>query len=373
MIKTHLYKMCLYFKTSFPILMLGFVLAPLLIGFGYGILYEKMLDPNFELSPVTVVLDDENPQSLITLSRLYLETGRQAHANLQLKHIEEAQLSDYLNSERGNIYIEQKGTELLIHEGQNTSLEKTLIVNGLKNLMDNMPLESIQNASETELKALLDTQLNLMDNTGIYMTNADLQPSLGSKARMLTSVMTSMSLFIAFAFTTRYLLERESKMTARLLVANMSASQIFALELLSTFLLGFVLLSIQSLIQFGLLLSDPGQLPKILLLNVFQSAVLTGLFAAFIGLFDSEKKFKSIITPLLMVVMLLGGGFFPIEPSGVIGLLAQLTPTFNLYKIYEAAQLSLPLTKVAMPYLTLIGWTAAMLLIGKMTFKIKEQ
>lgn len=373
MIKTHLYKMILYFKTSFPILMLGFVLAPLLIGFGYGILYEKMLDPNFELSPVTVILDDENPQPLVTLSRLYLETGRQAHARLQLKHIDEAELNDYLSAEKTSLYIEQKGSELLVHDGQNTSLEKTLIVNGLKNLMANMPSESIQTATEVELKALLNNQLNLMDKTGIFMTNADQRPTLSSMARMLTSVMTSMSLFIAFAFTTRYLLERESKMTARLLVANMSANQIFALELLSTFLLGFILLSIQSLIQFGLLLSEPAQLPKILLLNGFQSAVLTGLFSTFIGLFDSEKKFKSTITPLLMAVMLLGGGFFPIEPSGIVGLLAQLTPTFNLYKIYEAAQLNLPVTEVAMPYLTLICWTVALLLVGKMTFKIKEQ
>lgn len=196
-------------------------------------------------------------------------------------------------------------------------------------------------------------------------------------AKMQLSVFTGMTFFLVSFFAAKFVKNRRSQFTNRLVAMGYTKKQVFLGEgisyfLVSTLMIGAfnVLFSIihkvslasdaKSYILFGVLILSQG---------LFSSAY--ALFA--LGIFKTEKSFALFHFLPAFIISFIGGAFFPVEQISNGGFYEWM-PTYQLNKIYEDWYVfnSFEMGNLWIAF-GILGLASFILLgIGYRTFKLEE-
>lgn len=205
------------------------------------------------------------------------------------------------------------------------------------------------------------------------VNNIDSVRELSSKSIMLTSAYTALSLFIAINFSSYFLRERGNHVVRRLDAVNLSKETIYLGEVLSSFLISLFMISLYYFIAYYLILKI-----EINLINLFIAIILNSIFICsfnglIIGIFRTERGVKTIIMPIVFLMMFLGGSFFPVDSIKNAAKFAKLTPNYNMQKIYSNILAGNTFDSFSHIAFKMLVISLIFMVIGYFSFSLKER
>lgn len=370
-----------------------FLIFPLILGLLYGILFENMINPKITFHDTEVYMVNEDNGTYGKALNSLFENDHMSFVNLENSTSQE--LDDRLNKNKKSLGIvipknfsssieEKKEISIKIINKGPKSLEKDLILNLLNDFIENTNLhikslaimkENIKDEIklEEEIQTFMKVNAELSRTSFTSIKDVKSPEKLSSKASMLTSSFTAISLFIALTLASNFLKGRESSVVNRLCSINLSKNTLFFGKFASCFLLSFILITIYTLISYKIILRIPISLSKLFMVIALHSLFLGSLEGLIIGLFRKDRTLKNIIFPIVFLFMFFGGSFFPLESFKNASVLSKFTPNYNLQKIYEGILLNKSFGELFPIALSLIVISAIFIIIGNLKFSLREE
>ncbi len=190
---------------------------------------------------------------------------------------------------------------------------------------------------------------------------------------MLVSVFSAMSLFIGITFASNFLRQRENALTDRLVSINVSPKGIYVSSVISVFVFSLITVITYSIIGYGIILKMNILNLRMIVASLLQAGFITALYGFSIGLFRRETVYKNSITPIVMVVMILGGSFFPAELFFDKLWIMEIMPNYNILIIVREVLLGSSIGALIKPILILTIEIVAFIAIGALRFQIHER
>lgn len=183
-----------------------------------------------------------------------------------------------------------------------------------------------------------------------------------------------MSLFIGITFASNFLRQRENALTDRLVSINVSPKGIYVSSVISVFVFSLITVITYSIIGYGIILKKMNILNlRMIVASLLQAGFITALYGFSIGLFRRETVYKNSITPIVMVVMILGGSFFPAELFFDKLWIMEIMPNYNILIIVREVLLGSSIGALIKPILILTIEIVAFIAIGALRFQIHER
>lgn len=345
-------KELVYLKAAWVYILMGFFIAPIALGLMYGNIFEKMTSTDIKLEPLQIYMaadkDTEAYEAIILL--------------LQQEHIEIIEVEEdeiQANAKQGKnalgLQIQEKRVEILNYGADST--EKTIV----RNMIEMSNGQLVETPTETITKS-----------EPIVTRILEQEKRLNSYQVFVAAVYTAMSFFIAVTLATNFIKERQQSMMGRIFSMNISKQWFYSLSLISVLIISFVMVFLYSIIAFKFVLGFRLNWMKLLITNILHAGFITGLYGLFISLFYDEKVFKTYITPIIMVIMILGGSFFPVDMFGEPFKAALFMPNYHLLQLYKGIFLNQPLLELNSSIFILFGMIILCFTIGYIRFPKME-
>lgn len=370
-ILTQINKELKYFKSSLHFFLLCFLIAPIVLGFLYGALYEKLLTPDIEINPIKIYLAD-------TAEDIYLPALKEL---LKAKELDFIYVENVLPSElekmteknRKSLGIKEEDQTIQIVNHGASSTEKEIVKNLIKPLVTTLSHLDVKTLNKEERTEIIEEYLFLSDKDFTTVEEVAVQKRLTSYQLMIINVFIGLSFFITVTFASSFLKERESSVICRLFSIDVPKRSIYSNTVLAVFIISLLLVTTHSFLAYGIILKTQFSFIQMFILNIFHAGFLAALYGVFIGLFRTEHFFKNLITPILSMILFFGGSFFPIDTIQNLAKFVHLLPNYNLLKLYEGLLLGTSLEKLIYPILFILAAIAILFLVGIFKFSLQEE
>lgn len=333
----------LYLKASIMYFLVGFLIAPIVLGIIYGLMFSKMSTVDIKLEDLNVYLAVNNQEQKYGVIETVLE---QDFVKLHVTTEEEVK-QRYKEKNSMGILLHEQGLDIYNHNGTNT--EKAILTRMLR-------YSNLYGWKATANKELLPVEV------------LDQKPTFNSYESFVVSVYMGMSLFIAITFASYFIKERQQSMMGRIFSMNMHKLQFYLLCVGSVFIISLGLVTVYSYVAYRLVLGIEFNPIRMLIANVLHAGLLASFYGLSISLFYDEKLYKTYITPIVMVIFILGGSFFPIDMFGKPFAFVHLMPNYELFNVYKGALLTGHSGVITQASLLLVGTSLIFLGIGALRF-----
>lgn len=347
----------------------SFIVAPIVLGMLYGLMYKKMLDKSIELQEMTVYTAiSETDQYKPIMDELL---NNSSLSFIQVQQAKRSTLEETLKEDSSALGIYQERNQIIIMNNGKDSIEKN-IVTGL--VTDVLPMIASQSDfTEAEMKTFIDQYLTLSSKDYTQTQDVNLAKKLNSTELMLIGVFSAMSLFIAITFAGNFLRQRENALIERLVSINIRSKGIYIGSVVSTFVFSFITVLIYTVLAYGIILKMNILSINMLIACLLQAGFITAFYGLSIGLFRRETVYKNSIIPITMVIMVLGGSFFPAEMFIDYLWIMKLMPNYNILVIVKEILLGASLIDIAKPMLILTSEIILFVAIGAIRFQVRER
>lgn len=359
-----------YFKSSLVYFIFCFMIAPIVLGFLYGALYEKMLTPDIEINPIEIFMAETEEDIYMPAVKQLLNAKELDFINIENVLPNEIEKMAKKNRKSLGIKEEEKTIQILNYGPSST--EKNIVNNLVLPLITTLSHVNVEMMTGEERTKFIQNYLLLAVKDFTKMEEVVVHKKLTPYQLMLVGVYLGMSFFIAVTFAANFLKERENAVIRRLFSFDITERSIYINTVLAVFIISLLLITSYSFIAYGILLKMKLPLIKMLITNFIHAGFMASLYGVFIGLFRSEHVFKNSITPIIMVIMILGGSFFPIDMFQNLAKFVHLMPNYNLLKLYEGVLLGTSLEQLAYPASFLIGAMVILIMAGMFKFSMRE-
>ena len=367
-------------RGDFPLLGVLLILFPLALSFFYSLMYQNIMDQKVELKDLTVyvVADQEKPSSYLSVEEWAQMAGADFFPFLEVIPLASAEGLEDLLKEENRVGLVVSGTQLRWVNHGNETIEKEMVLRFLSeaaretnlSMMLQSQILSLSGPEQTDQYHAFIERSQEIDKASFVQELPQMEiRALSSREYFIISVFVSFSLF----FSTGIVLQREKKLVRRAYAAGLSKTILFSGNALTTFFLGFLMMSIYFFLTFYGILQLNVPLIPLLLVVAIQAIMITGFHSMLMGLCRTDKSSTLISIFVLMIFLLLGGGNFPADtfPAGEI--LANGIPNYNVIKLYEALILEIPLMNLLGRFGFVLAVSAVMGLIGWFAFIKKEE
>lgn len=360
-----------YIKSSMMMFMFSFIIAPIVLGLMYGVMYKKMMDKSVELNTMTVYrVSSESDQYGKVIDEL-LDSDSLPFIEVVGTEADVLEIS-VKEDKKGLGIIEQEGQVVIINNGPD-SIEKTIVRNLMEQVVPILASKGTYNVTEQEKTAFIKEYLALSQKDYTTTEEIVLTRKLNSFELMLVSVFSAMSLFIGITFASNFLRQRENALTDRLVSINVSSRGIYVSSVISVFVFSLITVLTYSIIGYGIILKMNILNLRIIVASMLQAGFITALYGFSIGLFRRETVYKNSITPIVMVVMILGGSFFPAELFFDKLWIMEIMPNYNILIIVREVLLGSSIGALIKPILILTVEIVAFIAIGALRFQVHER
>lgn len=336
-------KDCLYLKASIVYFLVGFLITPILLGLLYGLMFFKMSTVDIELEDLQVYVAVNNQEEKYAALGTVFE---QDFIKIHETHEEEVK-ERYKDKNSLGIVMHEQGMDIYNHNGTNT--EKMILTKMLR--YSNLYGWKSQSGEELVPVEILDQK-----------------PVLSSYESFVVSVYMGMSFFIAITFASYFIKERQQSMMGRIFSMNMHKLQFYLVSVGSIFIISLALVSLHSYVAYKLVMGLDFNPLRMLVINTIHAGFIAAFYGISISLFYDEKVYKTYITPIVMVIFILGGSFFPIDMFGKPFAFVHLMPNYELFNMYKGVLLEGNGGLISQASLMLMGMSILLLGVGALRF-----
>ncbi len=363
-----------------PIFVILLILFPLALSFFYSLMYQNIMDQNIELKGLTlyISIDQEKPSSHLSMEAWAQMVGYGSFPFLEVVPLSAPEGLEDLLKEENRVGLVVSGEQLRWVNHGNDTLEKEMVLRYLSeavreanlSIMLQSQIASLSGPEHTELYNAYIKHSQEIDQTSFVQELPQMEiRALSSREYFMISVFVSFSLF----FSTGIVLQREKKLVRRAFATGLSKRILFSGNALTTFSLGFLMMSAYFLLTFYGILQLKVPLFPLLLVVAMQATMITGFHSMLMGLCKTDKSSTLISVFVLMIFLLLGGGNFPADTFPAGETLANVIPNYNVSKLYEALILEIPLMNLLGRFGLVLSVSAVMGMIGWFAFMKKEE
>jgi ABC-type polysaccharide/polyol phosphate export permease len=327
---------------SQAIITIVLLLFPMVLGLIYGLMYQNVLDQNITWHPLSVYLYDETEGS----SRFIIENAFHAEKLpfVTLVRTEsEGSLRRALDEQTNRVGITIKrvgnATQWYWQNSGDQSLEKNLVYQSLTKVLKEYQWQS------DVTNMLGEYSTGFRQELGSLSTSSLVKESAITESRILTTnEYYLISLFVAFGFllSTEYLRDREQKLVARAFTAGVSKLTLYFSNFVSNFAIILGLIFLYFAIVFGIILRPSIDILHFLFVAALQALAISSYQSLISGVFKTNKAGLGFGMPLLFVMLYLGGSFYPVNQSATLESIANGTPNYQLFKLYESLVIGTP-------------------------------
>lgn len=325
-----------------------YLLFPLVLGLLYGALYESFNATDVKLTQLDVYYHNQST-ILVGLEGALardLSYVRLIPANVNDLHSLTAE-----NTNSIALHIDTDNQATIVNKHKHT-LERLFFVRYM----------------EHAVLALLESNQLVHQAT---ITEIAPKPKMSSRANMLTSSFTGVSLFLVYTLTGAFLLSREKQITKRLMSIALQRWHLYTANVLCTFVISFVFSLGYFVVSYLLILKLDISVFALVPVVSIHSLFLASVYGLLIAVFHKARSFRAIFTPIIMLFMFLGGTIFPIDNFKGANILAAFTPNYLLKTIYE--QVVLQGFSISPAVVTLTAISLVLLLGGAVQFAVKGE
>lgn len=359
-----------YFKSSLVFFISCFIIVPIILGFLYGALYEKMLTPDLKINSIEIFIS-EAPEDIYMPAVKQLLSAKELEF-VKIVNILPHEMEHMVKKNKKSLGIKEEEKIIQLIDYGPSSTEKNIVHNLVQPILITLSKINVEVMTREERTKLIQDYLLLTVKDFTIVEEVGVHKKLTSYQLMMVSVYVAMSFFIAVAFATNFLKERENAVIRRLFSFDITEGSIYLNTVLAVFIISLLLVTSYSYIAYGIVLKMKLPFIKILITNLIHAGFMAALYGAFIGLFRSERFFKNFITPFIMLVMILGGSFFPIDMFRNLAKFVHLMPNYNLFQLYKGVLLGTPVEQLAYPVSFLLGTMVILIMVGMIKFSVKE-
>lgn len=359
-----------YFKSSLVYFIFCFMITPIVLGFLYGALYEKMLTPEIEINPIKIYISETEKDIYIPILKQLLNAEE-----LDFIHVENIlpnEIDLMTKKNRKSLGIKEEGKIVQILNYGPSSTEKNIVSNLIMPLTTTLSHLNVKAMTGEQRTKFIQDYLLLSVKDFTKIENVGVHKKLTSYQLMIVSVYMALSFFIATTFAVNFLKEREHAVIQRLFSLDITKRFIYINTVLSVFIMSLLLVTSYSFFAYGILLKMKISFVQMLIINFIHAGFIAALYGVFIGLFRSERVFKNSITPIIMAIMILGGSFFPIDMFQNLAKFVHFMPNYNLLKLYEGVLLGTSLRQLVYPISFMIGVMVILIMVGMFKFSVRE-
>lgn len=360
-----------YFRASIVYFIFSFMIAPIVLGLLYGALYQKMVSPDIELDPINIYIEESIDDIYMPVVKQLLNNNYLDFINTQ--NVLDNELENKLKENDKSLGIKEENKVIkIINYGPN-STEKNIVTSLISPVINAISHKNIEKMNDKELNKVVEEYLQLKTKDFTELNEIDTNRKFNSYQLMVVGVFTAMSFFIAVTFASNFLKEREDSVLRRLFSFDITEKSIYFNTTVSVFIISLLLIISYSFIAYRLVLKMEFSIIKMIIMNIIQAGFIASLYGLFIGLFRKEKIFKNLITPIIMVIMVLGGSYFPVDMFKNLAKFTKYMPNYNLLKIYENVLLGQSIKELTYPISFLLGATVLLIITGMAKFLVKEE
>lgn len=343
----------IYLRAAWVYILMGFFVAPIALGLMYGNIFEKMMSTDIKLEPLKIYMTaDKDTEAYQAIQPLLHQDF------IEIIEVDEDEIQ--VKAKKGKnalgLHIQEERVEMMNYGIGST--EKTIVRDMIE----------MSKGKVTMLSADTSNEFSSSVTTRIL----EQEKRLSTYQIFVAAVYTAMSFFISVTLATNFVKERQQSMMGRIFSMNISKQGFYLLGLISVFLISFVMVFLYSIIAFKFVLGIDLNWMKLLISNILHAAFLAGIYGLFISIFHDEKIFKTFVTPFIMVIMVLGGSFFPVDMFGAPLKIARFMPNYNLLCLYKGVFLNQPLSELNTSISFLLGMALLCFLIGFVQFPKME-
>lgn len=370
-LKTQINKDFRYFKSSIVYFIFSFMIAPIVLGIIYGALYQKMLSPDIELNPINIYIEETKDEIYMPVVKQLLNKNELNFINME--SVSDHELENMTKNNRKSLGIKEEDKIIKVIDYGPNSTEKNIVMNIINPVINTISHKDIEGMNEEQLTKVVEEYLLLSTKDFTKIEEVGLNKKLTSYQLMMVGVYTAMSFFIAVTFASNFLKEREDSVMRRLFSFDITEKSIYFNTIISVFTISLLLIISYSFIAYGLVLKMKINIIKMLMMNIIQAGFIASLYGFFIGFFRNERNFKNSVTPIIMVIMILGGSFFPIDMFKNLAKFTNIMPNYNLLKVYQGVLLGESMKALTYPILFLLGTTVLLITLGMFKFSVGEE
>jgi len=345
--------------------------APIIIGLLFGTLYEKMMDKSITLRNIDIYTIIEKDDSYTEGINSMLSLKELPFINAITK--EDEKFIDTLKNKEESLFIKESNKKLEIINYGKDSMEKSIVSNLVTELVNVLQEKDISNMSFKERKIFLSEFIKISSTDFTETVEIETDKKLSSYETMIVNLFVAMSLFIAVTFASEFIKGRENSMLTRLISMNVDNKSIFLNNVLAVFIITFGITFIYMIISLMLVLRMEISPVKIILPCLIHGGFTAGLYGISIGIFKREHTYKNIITPILMIIMLLGGSSIPLDLFDNIIFVAKLMPNYNIQRIFQEVLLQNDLSNIKISILIVLIEIAVLICVGLISFNSCER
>lgn len=352
-----------YLKRYFGLLILAFVAFPLIQGLVMGLIYAPYLGEQGDLSEASLILYSDASEYDTEDMFKELETTKQTPYAIEIADTFQAMQEGVRQNDKSlGLYFDGQRFSLAYHGSM--SHERRLLIETLRPVLKsaNLSLEAGEPAT------LIDSSTNGIGiDTQLVATE-----SLPLITNMFVNTITGIGLMLSIYFANRYFKDRKRDVNNRLVAFGVESSEYLWVQWLTVFFVSLLLLTIYSVIAFVIMSSVKLNILGLILTNILFAGLIAGLYACFISVFQSERRYMAWSFPLLGVMMFFGGSFFPLDKVKNVIAIAYLMPNFHLQEIYKNMLLNKTLTDVLPSLLVVALMVTVLTTLARKTFRLGD-
>lgn len=374
-----------------------FIIAPFALALIYGVMFDKILDPdrtipkfnvifvnydNGTLSkPLETVLNNDKVKSFINLTnssdlnktKNNLIKGNSSAAIVIPKGFSE----DITKGIPASIEVLKAPSEetngdivssIVSSYTENINVNRGLYLALNKNINDNEMKDKV-------LKELTSETYSILSKNYVSETSFEKSKKMSSKQYFSLTMFIMFGLFIATNGASFLLKEREDGILARIRSTSTKKGSYLAGKLLATFLTSLIQIASFMILTRLIMKVDWGNnIIFLVIMAVINALLVTGLSALFAGLFKTLKMLRVVTPFLLMIMASLSGSFYPIgNATGVMSVIPKLTFNYWLINGYSNVILGSPIPSVSLDIIVLLAISIAGLAVGCVSFKYEAK
>jgi len=344
------------------------ILFPLVLGYMYGIMYQNVLEQKIDLKTLEVLLFEDGSTTFAESFNFFLKSDMLSFISIK-EFKSKAQLQNTLKSKPEAVGIIISGNKAEFLDEGKDSIGKSILLRNLSEFVSKTDEEMVILGKLSERYPLYRTYSD--EISGISFVS---ELHLTGKRVLTTMEIFLLSVFIGFSFiaSTDMLKEKENGLVLRALSTGISKMQLFSGNFISTFLLSFFMVIVYFLIALFLILRSSVSFQSFFPIIFIHAFFIASYQSLITGLFKTEKGGRALGIPLFIIFIYLGGSFYPVSESSPLWTVANFTPNFHLFKLYESVLLDTGLQGQAWRFAVLGISAAVLFLAGWASFMKKE-
>lgn len=322
-------------------LFLVFAVFPIALGIMLAYFQKDLFTPSTDISRIPITITDEDNSKYSESLIVYLNSKSLQDIIEVIQDKKKAHCEILIPKGYEDKFLKERKNSINIKLNSNSSESSANILTKIiNNYIEELDLQLLlkKNTSEETLVNSINKKLNEIYTTDtIYPILVNLKKNLDSFEYYSISLLGFMFMMLIISLSASFYIDKENGMYDRIMSTATTKAQYFNYNL-ATCLATAIFLNLVYVFTYRITsLSFKGPLGVLLSIILVQSILVTSVTGLFTAFFN-KKVSSLVLTVLLFVQVIIGGGFIPLEKLGLsnsILMLSNFSPDSFLKNAYK--------------------------------------